>query len=79
MLTTTIAAKAITKGKIPTLANLAIRKDKLELLVLASSRVVRKTIKVATAAILIVTVSPRAAIVVTVVTVVTVVIIVTCL
>ncbi len=63
------------KGKIPTLANLAMRKGKRESLVLASSWVVRKAIKVVTAAILMAAVIPKAAIVVTVVTVVIVVII----
>ncbi len=72
---TTITANAITKGKIPTLANLATRKGKRELLVLANSRVVRKPSKVTVAAILTAVVIPRTAIAVTVVIVVTVVII----
>ncbi len=72
----TIAVNAITNGKIPMLANLAIRKEKREWLALANSRVVRKAIKVITAAIPINVASPKIAIVVTVVTVVTVVIVV---
>ena len=71
-----MTANAIIKGKIPTLATLAMRKENCEWPVLVSSRVARKIIKVITAAILVKVASPKAAIVVTVVTVVTVVIVV---
>ena len=74
ILTTTITIKDIIRGRMPTLANLAIGKDIPELLACASSQVARKINKVITAAILITALTPKAAIVVTVVTVVTVVI-----
>lgn len=56
----------------PILANLARRKDKPELLVLAISRVTRKAIRVITAITLIAALIPKATNVVTVVTVVTI-------
>ncbi|MFC1985051.1 hypothetical protein ACFLUW_01435 [Chloroflexota bacterium] len=69
-----MTVKAIAKGKIPTLENLAIRKERGERVALANSLAARKIIKVTTIAPVIVAVSPKAAIVDTVVTVVTVVI-----
>jgi len=69
-----ITINTIIKGTMPMLANLATRQAKLELLAPASSFMVRKIIKVITAAILSAAVNPKAAIVVTVVTVVMVVI-----
>ena len=62
----------MTSGRIPTLANLAIRSDMAELVDVASSRVMRNIIRVAIAAILMNALIPKAAIVVTVVTVVTI-------
>ena len=59
----------------PTLANLAIRKEKRERPVFASSWLAKKTTKATTTATLIPAVTPKAATVVTVVTVVIVVII----
>ena len=70
------AAKAIIRGRIPTLENLATRMAIPERLALASSRIIRKDNKVIAATTPIIVVSPRVAMTVTVVTVVTVVIII---
>ncbi len=70
----TITANAIIKGRMLTLRYLVKRTEKLELLLPASILVVRKSIKITVATMLIAAVKPIVAIVVTVVTVVTVVI-----
>lgn len=68
-----MTANAITRGRMPVLANLAIRSGKPELLAPASSRVVRKASNVITAATLMTAPIAIPATVVTVVTAVTVV------
>ncbi len=70
ILTITVTTNASNKGKIPILVNLARRKGRLELLAPASSRVVRKAIKVITAATLMAALIPEAVMVVIAVTVV---------
>lgn len=65
----TTVANAMTSGRMPTLANLAIREDTGELLDVASSRVARNIIRVAIAATLTNALIPKAVIVVMVVTV----------
>jgi hypothetical protein len=70
-----MTAKAITRGKIPILKNLATRMDMLEDAAPATSLTLKKKIRLITAAILTAAVSPMAATVVTVVTVVVVIVV----
>lgn len=71
-----MTANAITKGTMPTLINLAIRKEEPERAAPISSLLARKIIRLTIAAMLTAVVSPIAAIVVTVVTVLVVIVII---